>query len=177
MNTLPKLVVCGLIAAIISSLLPNPSLAIKSQASSAKPQDPPALVSQLVQDRTPNEDLSKHFRKYDLIKMDPAAVAAQVRRSGRLVIKSSARDFDLQMSPHDMFAPDYSAQVIDSNGRAHPLPKPDVTTYKGYVKGLADAQARMSLTERGIEGAILTRQGRYFLQPARGLSKTASADG
>ena len=134
------------------------------------------MVSQLVQDRTPNEELSKHFRKYDLIKMDPSAVAAQVRRNGRVVIKSSLRDFDLQMSPHDMRSPDYSAQVIDSKGVAHPLPKLEVTTYKGYVKGLADAQARMSLTERGIEGAILTKQGRYFLQPAQTISKSASAD-
>ena len=176
MNTHPKLVVCGVIAAIILSLLPYPSLAIKSQGTAAKPQDPPVLVTQLVQDRTPNEELSKHFRKFDLIRMDPAAVAAQVRRSGRLVLKSSVRDFDLQMAPHDLRSPDYSAQVIDSNGVAHPLPKTEVTTYKGYVKGLAGAQARMSLTERGIEGAIFTKQGRYFLQPARALSKSSGAD-
>ncbi|HKY45811.1 MAG TPA: M12 family metallo-peptidase, partial [Pyrinomonadaceae bacterium] len=134
------------------------------------------MVSQLVQDRTPNEELSKHFRKYDLIKMDPAAAAAQVRRNGRLVLKSSVRDFDLQVAPHDMRSPDYSAQVIDSRGVAHPLPKLEVTTYKGNVKGLAGAQARMSLTERGIEGAILTKQGRYFLQPAQVLSKSAGTD-
>ena len=59
---------------------------------------------------------------------------------------------------------------------AHPLPKTEVHTYKGYVKGLPDAQARMSLTERGIEGAVFTKQGRYFLQPAQALSKEASAD-
>ena len=176
MNTHPKLVVCGLIAAIILSLLPNPSLAIKSQESTAKPQDPPALVSQLVQERTPNQDISKHFRKYDLIKMDPGAVAAQVRRNGKLVVKSSVRDFELQMAPHDLRAPEYSAQVIDSRGVAHPLPRTEVTTYKGYVKGLTDAQARMSITERGIEGAIFTRQGRYFLQPARSFSKSAGTD-
>ena len=176
MNSHRKLLGCNLIAAIILSLLPFPSLAVKSQEPAPKSQDSPVLVSQLVQERTPNDELSKHFEKYDLIRMDPAAVSAQVRRNGRLVIKSSVRDFDLQMSPYDMFAPDYSAQVIDSNGVAHRLPKPNVTTYKGYVKGLADAQARMSLTERGIEGAILTRQGRYFLQPARGLSKSAGAD-
>ena len=175
-NTHSKLVVCGLMAAIILSLLPNPSLAVKNQQQTAKAQGPPVLVSELVQDRKPNEELSKHLRKYDLIKMDPAAAAAQIRRNGRLVVKSSVRDFDLQVTPHDMRSPDYSAQVIDSKGVAHPLPKLEVTTYKGYVKGLADAQARMSLTERGVEGAIFTRQGRYFLQPARALSKTAGAD-
>lgn len=176
MNNHSKFVVCGLIAAIIFSLLPYPSLAIKSQQPAGKTQDPPILITQLVQDRGPNEELSRHFREYDLIRMDPAAAAAQVRKSGRLLLKSSVRDFDLQMFPHDLRSADYSAQVIDSNGVAHPLPKLEVHTYKGHVKGLPDAQARMSLTERGIEGAIITRQGRYFLQPAQSISRKARAD-
>jgi hypothetical protein len=162
--------------ALIFSLVPHPSLGIKSQQQATKSQEPSVLVTELVQNRKPNDELSKHLRKYDLIKMNPAAAAAQIRKSGRLLLKSSARDFDLQMSPHDMRSPDYSAQVIDSRGVAHPLPKTEVHTYKGYVKGLPDAQARMSLTERGIEGAVFTKHGRYYLQPAQALSKEASAD-
>ena len=114
MNTHPKLVVCGLITAIIFSLVPYPSLGIKRQQQTTKSQEPAVLVTELVQNRKPNDELSKHLRKYDLIKMNPAAAAAQLRKSGRLLLKSSVRDFDLQMSPHDMRSPDYSAQVIDS---------------------------------------------------------------
>ena len=176
MNTHRKLVGCSLIAAIALSLLPYPSLAVKSQQPAAKPQAEPALVGQLVQNRTPNEELSKHFRKYDLIRMDPVAAVEQVKRGGRLLLKTSKQDFDLKMSPYDLRSEDYTAQVIDSDGVAHPLPRTEVHTFKGYVKGLPDAQARMSLGQRGLEGAIITKQGKYFLQAARSISKQAAAD-
>ena len=134
------------------------------------------MTGQLVQNQTPDQDLSKYFRKYDLIRMDPTAVAAQVRSGRRVVLKSSVRDFDMQMEPYDLRSTDYSAQVIDSAGVAHPLPKGDVITYRGRVKGLPDAEARMSLTEKGLEGAIITKEERYFLQPAQSISKQARPD-
>ncbi|HET9713201.1 MAG TPA: M12 family metallo-peptidase, partial [Pyrinomonadaceae bacterium] len=183
MNTKRKLLGCSLIAALTLALFPYPSSATRSVlVPIAKAQAPdqdqpkPVVTGQLVQDQTPNKELSKHFHKYDLLRMDPAAAAAQVRNGQRLLLKSSVRDFDLQVSPYDMRSSDYSAQVIDSKGIKHALPKGEVITYKGNVKGLPDAQARMSLTGRGLEGAIITKQGRYFLQPAQNISKTAAAD-
>ena len=160
---------------ITLALFPYPSSATKSvlvphAKAQSQEQPTPVVTGQLVQDQTPNKELAKYFHKYDLIRMDPAAAAAQVRNGQRLLLKSSVRDFDLQVSPYDMRSADYSAQVIDANGIKHALPKGDVFTYKGNVKGLPDAQARMSLTERGLQGAILTKQGRYFLQPAQNIS-------
>jgi len=75
-----------------------------------------------------------------------------------------------------MRSADYSAQVIDAAGVRHKLAKTEVNTYKGEVKGSPDAQARISITERGVEGAIITRQGRFFLQPARSVSRQARED-
>jgi Metallo-peptidase family M12/Calx-beta domain/Bacterial pre-peptidase C-terminal domain len=181
-NTKRKLLGCSLMAAITLALFPYPSSATRSvlvPVAKAQEQDrppKPVVTGQVVQDQTPNKELSKYFHKYDLIRMDPAAAAAQVRSGQRLLLKSSVRDFDLQVSPYDMRSSDYSAQVIDSKGIKHALPKGEVITYKGNVKGLPDAQARMSLTGRGLEGAIITKQGRYFLQPARNISKEAAAD-
>ncbi|HKG80039.1 MAG TPA: M12 family metallo-peptidase, partial [Pyrinomonadaceae bacterium] len=157
------------------SVLAFPSPGSRSSAAPAKAQDP-IVTGQLVQGQTRDEELSRHFRKYDLIRMDPARVAAQVRSKGKLLIKSSARDFDLQLTPHDMRSADYTAQVIDADGVRHQLPKSEVNTYKGEVKDSPRAQARISLTERGVEGAIITKQGRYFFQPARSLSKQARED-
>src|SRR5215212_8554072 len=170
-----KLLCSGLIAAMTFSVLAFPSPGSRSSAAPAKAQEP-IVTGQLVQGQTRDEELSRHFRKYDLIRMDPARVAAQVRNKGKLLIKSSARDFDLQLTPHDMRSADYIAQVIDADGVRHQLPKTEVNTYKGEVKGSPDAQARISLTERGVEGAIITRQGRFFLQPARSISKQARED-
>ncbi len=173
-----KLLGCSLIAAIILSVLvlPYPSLGSNSSRVAAKAQDEPVMTAHQVQGQRPDEHLSKHFRKYDLLRMDPGAVAAQVRKNGRLRLKSSARDFDLYLTPHDMRSSDYVAQVIDAKGVAHPLPKTEVNTFKGDIKGLPGAQARLSLSEKGIEGAIITKEKRYFLQPARAISKEAAAD-
>ncbi len=177
MKNTRKLLGCSLIIAIISSLLAFPSFGIKNQPGTVQAQqDEPLVIGQLVQSQTPDQELSKHFRRYDLIRMDPGSVAAQIRNKGRLRLKSSARDFDLELTPHDMRSADYSAQVIDAQGVAHRLPKTAVNTFSGRVKGLPDAQVRMSLTANGIEGAIISKEKRYFIQPARSLSKDARTD-
>lgn len=178
-----KLLGCSLIVAIILSLIAFPSLGIRSSAAPSPAvqgqvdQSPkPPLTAPLVQDQTRGGELSKHFRKYDVVRMDPAAAVAQIKNRGRLVLKSSERDFDIQMTPHDIRSADYSAQVIDAQGVRHPLPRTEVTTYKGQVKGSANAQVRMSLSDKGLEGAIISRERRLFIQPARAFSKEARAD-
>jgi hypothetical protein len=171
-----KLLCSGLVAVLIFSVLAFPSLGTRSSAAPAKAQQEPVLTGQLVQGEPTDEELSRHFRKYDLIRMDPARVVEQVRNRGRLLLKSSARDFDLQLTPHDMLSADYRAEVVDAAGVRHQLPRPEVNTFSGEVKGLPGAQARISLTERGVEGAIISKQGRYFFQPARSISKQARTD-
>ncbi len=165
----------SLVATLLLSVLAYPSLGLKNPPASAQTKDEP-LVGQVVQGQTRDVELSKHLRKYDLIRMDPQAVAKQVRERGRLRFKSSVREFDMHLTPHNLLSPDYSATMTDSNGKVHKLPKPEVTTYKGEVKGLPDSQVRISVTDKGIEGAIISRERRYFLQPAAAISKTARAD-
>ncbi|HET8783516.1 MAG TPA: M12 family metallo-peptidase [Pyrinomonadaceae bacterium] len=171
-----KLLGCALLGAVIISLIPHPSLGLRSGQVPAAVQEAPLVTGQLVQARSQDPELSRVLRDYDLIKMDPVASAAQVRNRGKLRLKSSKGDFDLQLTPYDLRAPDYSAQVIDGNGVAHKLPKTEVNTYRGVVNGVPDAQVRLSLTPRGLEGAIISRDRRYFIQPARALSAKAGND-
>ncbi|HEU4509761.1 MAG TPA: hypothetical protein VFR78_16105, partial [Pyrinomonadaceae bacterium] len=128
-----KLLGCSLIAAIILSLISFPSLGMKTSAapSPAVPsqvsQAPkPPMTAPLVQDQTRDQELSKHLRKYDVIRMDPGAAVAQIKSRGRLVLKSSMRDFDIDMTPHDIRSADYTAHVIDSQGVRHALPRTEV---------------------------------------------------
>ena len=51
-----------------------------------------------------------------------------------------------------------------------------MNTYKGEVKGNARAQARMTIENDTIEGTIITEGERYFLQPARALSRASRED-
>ena len=99
-----------------------------------------------------------------------------MKNRGRLSLKTSRRDFDLQFTPHDLRAPGYFAQETGRDGIARKLPKQDFQTFKGSVKGDSRAQARMSVGTKGLEGAIVTGTEQYFIQPARALSKNARSD-
>lgn len=173
-----KLLGSTLIVAILLSLISFPSLGMRTTAAPAVQDQPPKppMTAPLVQDQTRDGELSKHIRKYDVVRMDPAAAVAQIKSRGRLVLKSSERDFDIQMTPNDIRSSDYTAHVIDSQGVRHALPRTEVTTYKGQVKGSPNAQVRMSLTDKGLEGAIISRERRLFIQPARAFSKEARPD-
>jgi hypothetical protein len=184
-----KLIACLVVAALILSFLSFPTHAEKDSAkllgAAAAPQsldsrvgvqDEVPVTGQLVQNRANDPELSRHFRNYDLIRINPDLAAASVKSSGRLSLKTSKRDFDMKFVPYDMRAPDYTAQEIGADGVAHKLPKTAVNTFKGSVKGDPRAQARMSVGAKGLEGAIITDSEQFYLQPARALSKSARAD-
>lgn len=137
------------------------SRTVSGQTTSHKRQDP---------------ELARALREYDLIKLDPRAAAVQIRNTGRILISTSKGDFDMQLEPHDMRAPDYASQLITADGVAHKLARGPINTYKGTVNGYAGAQARMTVKESSIEGAIITGSDRFFIQPAGSLSKIARDD-
>ena len=126
--------------------------------------------------RRNDPELNKLLRKYDLIKLNPKQLASQIRTNGELRLRTSARDFELKLAPYDLRAKDYRAQAIGADGSPRELPRGSVNTYSGFVKGMARAQARLTISEGVVQGAIITETGRYFLQPARALSKNAQAD-
>src|ERR1700752_5435479 len=148
------------------SVLPNPT--------ATSQDDGPVKAAMVAAKQDP--ELDKHLRKYDLVKVDRDAVAKQVKNRGRLMLKTSHGDFDLQFSPIDLRSSDYEAQEIDANGVAHKLPKTPANTYKATVKGDTRAQARVALGKNGLEGAIITGDKRYFIEPATSLSKSGRSD-
>jgi Reprolysin family propeptide./Reprolysin (M12B) family zinc metalloprotease./Calx-beta domain./Bacterial pre-peptidase C-terminal domain. len=134
------------------------------------------LQGVLVKSRLQDPELARRLRKYDLIRMDPHAAAAQIRSKRQILLKTSAGDYELSLEPYDLRSPNYAAQVIGADGVARKLPKTPIQTYRGKVRGLANAQVRFTVKESSIEGAIITQSGHYFLQPARDLSTAARSD-
>ena len=82
----------------------------------------------------------------------------------------------MDLAPNDLRSSDYVAQVIDGDGVAHKLGRTPVNTYKGVIRGSDEAQARLFVTESSVEGAVITKAERYFIQPARSLSKERHED-
>jgi hypothetical protein len=182
LKKIAKLVSCLVGAGLIYSATLFATLADQGSPIPAKRipttllQDAPLVQSQLVQWRPQDPELSRHLRNYDLIKMDRFAAATQIRNRGQLLLKTSRQDFDLQLAPNDLRSPDYSAQVIGADGGARKLQKVVPNTFKGTVKGNVRAQVRMAVSEGSLEGVIITETNRYFIQPARALSRAAKDD-
>lgn len=143
-------------------------------AGPSTPQDAPMVAAELTQQRDP--ELAKLFRNYDVLKLDPAIAASQMRRTGKLMLGTSAGQFDLKVAPHDIRSDDYVAQVIGSDGIAQKLARTPANTFKGEVRGLPQAQVRLTIEQDSIEGSIITKSERYFIQPARALSRASRSD-
>ena len=148
----------------------------KAPAARVATQDVKPITGQLLQTERQDPELTKALRNYDLIRLEPRAAAAQVRKTGQFSIKTSRGEFSMQLSPNDLRATDYVAQEITADGVVHKLPRSAVNTYKGTVQGSPKAQARVTVTENSVEGAIISEGERYFIQPARSLSKLARED-
>jgi Metallo-peptidase family M12/Bacterial pre-peptidase C-terminal domain/Domain of unknown function (DUF4214) len=134
------------------------------------------ITGRVIEAPSQDPELTRHFDKYDLIKIDPDAAVREIKNRGKLRLKTSHGDFDLEFKPHDLRASDYYAQAIGGDGVARKLEKAPISTFRASVKGNARAQARMYVGANGLEGAIITGTEKYFIQPAHTLSKSARSD-
>ena len=129
----------------------------------------------LVQEKRLTQDLQKSIKRYELVKLDTAQIAAQVRRTGKLSLQTSSERYDLDLVPHDMRAPNYRAEEVGIDGKLHTVKSGPVHTFKGTVRGMKGAQARFTIDEKRIEGLILKANARYFVEPARKYSSSADS--
>ena len=124
--------------------------------------------------RQTDQQFAQQFRHYDLLQLDPADVAEQVRQTGQLSLLTSAGTFDLLLRPYDMRAANYRAEEVGADGRERSLERSAGTTYKGTVRGLDAAQARFTLDGKIIEGLIITPTHKYFIEPASRYASSSS---
>jgi len=143
-------------------------VATKTQASYSAP-------STRQQDKTQIErDLSNYFIKSNLIWLDGTRTERTVREGGRLSFTIEGKSWEIVLRQNDLRAPNYRAEQTTKGGLRVSVGMNDVQTFKGYVVGLENAEARFNLDGKTIEGAIFTDYGKYFLEPASRYSKLAS---
>ena len=135
-----KLIACLLsFTLFLSSFAAFPkSINAQSNRPLAQNLDAP-VTGAAVQDRAQDPELTKHFRRYDMMKFDREAAARQVQNRGRMILKTSHGNFDLEFSPYDLRSSDYSAQQIGADGVAHKLAKTPVNTFRASVKEIGRA--------------------------------------
>ncbi len=122
------------------------------------------------------QELTRQLRRYDLLQLDAAGVIEQVRQSGQLTLPTSDGTFELSLLPHDMRADNYRSDEVSDGGKVRGLDRKPVVTYRGTVRGMSGAQARFTIDNNLVEGLIITRAGKYFVEPASRFSSTAARD-
>jgi len=130
---------------------------------------------------TLEHDLNQRFLEHEVLQLDAATVSQQVRDTGRLSLASSDLNFDLELAPHDLRAPDYRAEVFGADSVGHAIDVGPVRTFKGRARGSEGGsqlpqlgEARFTIDETNIEGLIITPTAHYYVEPARNFSKAAT---
>ncbi len=121
------------------------------------------------------QDLGQIFANHEDVTLDTHAVAARVRDTGRMSVKTRSNDFELQLRPNDLRAPNYRAEEVGRDGISRPVEMPAVNTYKGYVEGVWASDARFTVKDDQIEGLIVTPTESYYLESAQKYSATAES--
>jgi hypothetical protein len=120
------------------------------------------------------QDLAQVFMSHEELNIDPRVVADQVLANGRVSLVTSQHDFELQLQPNDLRAPNYRAEQTDADGVVRATAMPGVTTYKGNVADVWASDARFTIDGQKIEGMIITPWQSYFVESAQKYSSSAA---
>jgi len=125
--------------------------------------------------RRTHADVERVLESFDELTLDPVAALKSVKKGEGLTLETSHGTFELDLEPHDILAPNYRATAVFDGGEVRDLPRPPVNTYKGRVRGMKGAQARLTIDDGTVEGVIITPDQLYFIEPANRFSPAASA--
>ncbi len=137
------------------------------------------LVSSILpasaQDVLLTRDLSKTFKRYELLKLNAEALQSKARTGDKVRMRAYGRDFEFDLVLHDLRAANYRAVETNSNG-SYELERDEAKTYKGRLTDDANSQVRFTLDGGTFEGLIYTADTKYFFTKARQFSKHARPD-
>lgn len=120
-------------------------------------------------------DLDESFSRFDLAQIDIKTIINQIENRQEIKISTAEKDLKLTLSPRDLRAPDYRAEVTTS-GDSINLEKGHVTTFKGKIADEPNSQVRISINGEDIEGFFTIERKKYFIEPASRYSINANED-
>ena len=128
--------------------------------------------------RTPEvaRALNPVLSSYEVLRFEPGEIEQQIRTTGELRLRFDGTDFQFNLKPHSLRAPNYRAVETGLGGARRTLPTQPVRTFKGTLAEREDTRGRFNLTGRGVEGVIYAPEGLYYVEPLRNYLPGA-ADG
>ncbi|MEO6589940.1 MAG: FG-GAP-like repeat-containing protein [Pyrinomonadaceae bacterium] len=117
-------------------------------------------------------DLSKSFKKFDLIRLNDGEALQKAEGRQSLTIQTSEKTFSLSVVPHDMRSSSYRAAETTSDG-IRSLKKGEVNTFKGMIDGEPNSQVRLTVDSSNVAGFFVSNATKYFIEPANHHSEFA----
>jgi hypothetical protein len=121
-----------------------------------------------------DQEVSRAFRDYDRLSLDPADAERQVRQTGRLTLETSAGRLPLTLTPNDVRSENYRAVEVLEGGETRELPRGPSYTFAGAVEGERGSVARFTLDGGKVEGLIVKGGERFFVEPAARYTRAAA---
>ena len=82
--------------------------------------------------------------------------------------------FELRLVPNDVRAPNYRAIAVREGGEIVELPREPSRTFEGFVEGSEGSEARFTIDRGTIEGMIIARGEKFFVEPAAHFTNDAA---
>lgn len=118
-------------------------------------------------DTVNQQQIERFLKRHESLKLEPLVASREVRETGRLLLATANRSFDLELTPNDLRAANYRAEEIVDGGGVRSVQMGDVHTFRGTVRGLKGAEARFTIDDEKIEGVIITTDDNYYVEPLR----------
>lgn len=131
-----------------------------------------ASAAVFAQETRTRSEISRKFKKFDLVRLDSAEVNRENVAGRGLTLRAAGRDFELQLTPRDLRAPGYRAEETTTVG-LFPTEAAVVSTYKGKISGEAASEVRVTIDGSNVTGFFQSGKERFFVEPARKYSDAA----
>jgi hypothetical protein len=93
------------------------------------------------------QELARMFKKHELLFLDKARIANDVKQGKQISIATSRGNADIFLQPHDMRAQNFRAEETLDDGTLRSVSSGPVRTYRGRVHGRFKAEARFTVDE------------------------------
>jgi len=120
-------------------------------------------------------DLRDSFSKFKLIRIDDQTARQKIQSRQSLIVPTADKNYELNLTTRDLRARNYRAEETAADG-VRALERSQVTTFKGTIAGETDSQVRLTIDAGKIEGYFLTRNEKFYIEPARNYSRLAAAE-
>ena len=131
-------------------------------------------VSGLGQGNYLREDLSKSLKKYDLIRVSDAPAYESSPNGKTLSVQAAGNNFLLNLRPRNLRSVRYRAEETGASGKRAVQMK-NINTFAGEIVGEDDSQVRLTIDNGKIEGYFISKQGKFYIEPAQKFSGFAEA--